>query len=188
MFISIPILCTGGIMATAVNGYKLAFHSSASGQCRGQFLGSWSGGSDAGCRTDYVGVAQDVVVTNDRDGDHDNTVIFFSSDDCNDANAIVMSQGGCMTIDSDVSSYSSFKVLDATTRGNRDNTENLGSHGADVPPAHHGDAFEYDNAIYRWHQLAQGVWSGVLADEWDDNIHVAGNDVLDTPEPTHLEM
>lgn len=193
MFIPKSILCAIDITATAVNGYKLAFYNSASGQCTGEFLGSWSGGPNAGCRTDYAGIAQDVVVTSDRDGDHDHTVTFFSSDDCNDANVINVSQGGCITVDSSISAYSSFQVIDGTTRGKRDNNKNHGSlsvrtrdrksrREADVLPAHHGDAFEYNNATYRWHQLAQGVWSGVLIYEWDDNINVASNDLLEVPE------
>lgn len=198
MFIPKSILCAISITATVVNGYKLAFYNSASGQCTGEFLGSWSGGPDTGCRTDYAGIAQDVVVTSDRDGDHDNTVTFFSSDDCDDANVINMSQGGCMTVDSSISAYSSFQVIDGTTRKKRDSNKNHGSlsiharnqksrREADVLPIHHGDTFEHNNATYRWHQLAQGVWSGVLIDEWDDNINVMSNDFLEIPESIHAE-
>lgn len=69
-----------------------------SGNRAGEFLCSWSGGPEAGCRTDYAGVAQDVIVKSDRDGDHDDTVTFFSSNDCNDTNVINTSQVGCITV------------------------------------------------------------------------------------------
>lgn len=195
MLLPKSILYAISIAATAANGYLLAFYDTASGNCAGEFLGSWSGGPEAGCRTDYVGIAQDVIVKSDRNGDHDDTVVFFSSNDCNDANVISTSQVGCITVDSSIAAYSSFKVVDGTTRGKRDSDEINGSLSApkranksrrddNASPIYHGEVFEHNNATYRWHQLSQTAWSGVLIDEWDDNIHVMNNNTMEIPNST----
>lgn len=186
------------IAPTAVNGYSLAFYGTAPGNCAGEPLGLWSGGPEAGCRTDYAGVAQEVIVKSDRDGDHDESVVFFSSNDCDDTNIISMSQAGCMMVGSFLSAYSSFKVVDGATKKKRD-SEKFNSSLVDpkqanklrqddnASPVYHGEVFEFNDATYRWHQLSPTAWSAVLIDEWDDNIHVINNDTTEIPDSTPAE-
>lgn len=139
------------IAPTAVIGYSIAFYGTAPGDCAGELLGFWSGGSETGCCTDYTGIAQDVIVKNDCDGDHD-TVAFFSSNDCDDMNVISMSQAGCMTVGSFLSAYSSFKVVDGATRKKQNSNKTNGSLIApkranklrqddNTSPVYHGEDF-----------------------------------------------
>ncbi|KAI1081810.1 hypothetical protein F5B20DRAFT_58244 [Whalleya microplaca] len=41
----------------------------------------------------------------------------------------------------------------------------------------HGEFADHNGLVIRYHQLARGVWTGVPADEWDDEIHQRSDEV-----------
>lgn len=178
------ILLAGGLALTAVNCYKLDFYNSASGSCAGEALGSWGGIPGSGCRRDYADYAQDVLIIANNDHDQESEVAFYSSSNCNEADVINVAQGGCLTVMSKISAYKSFQIVRRGSAQKRESlnpevsarTKNRKSRkGDDETPIGHGVTFEHANATWVWHQIADGAWTGIPIEEWDDTVHIASN-------------
>ncbi|KAM7210891.1 hypothetical protein V8F06_013733 [Rhypophila decipiens] len=101
-------LLTSTQFATA---YELIFYRGEG--CRSENLGDWVGGPNQGCRNDFKGSAQSVVVQSTGDVDIPHMITFFASDDCNPDTEIIHGEpdedgSACLT----ATNYGSFAVWD----------------------------------------------------------------------------
>lgn len=177
-------------LAAAASGYKLTFYDSATSRCGGQFLGSWKGDDGTDCSTDFAGMAQQVLITSDRDSDKDNTVIFFKNKSCDPAGVNHQGQAGCIAIDAGFGEpYQSFKVVKGSIGSNSKRAaerEEKTKRAEDVKRTadtehipDHGDYFDQDGQTWRWHKTSAGTRRGIPVHEWDDEVHVANHEADD---------
>lgn len=52
----------------------------------------------------------------------------------------------------------------------------------DQPAIYHGKIHNWGGQAYKMHQLAHGVYRGVDLEDWDDNIHIKDDTLLDLPD------
>ncbi|KIW77450.1 hypothetical protein Z517_09896 [Fonsecaea pedrosoi CBS 271.37] len=183
------------LFVCSTSAFKLDFY--LDGNCAGEFIDSWIGGPDQGCRQDYVGLAEGVLVKSTGSVDDGTMVQFYSSNDCSPGTELSNADDGCISIDNAlVGAYHSFRVIHTSVQTRREapplymsfhkrrqdfNAASItpdtskSSDRAQEPAAFHGMMASFDGVEYRWHQLAPGTWVGILPEEWDDNIHVMNN-------------
>lgn len=195
------------LMTRLTCAFKVSFYDGPN--CAGEFLGTWVGGEGQGCRQDYVGLSEGVVVESTGSVDDNTVVAFYSSNDCNPSNAVGEADGGCIAVDSFASSYQSFNVIGssdsegAKTRRRRNNIakltrsteDNADSNLQDSESAviardssetlldtrarEHGEVSDYLGKTYKWQQVAQDSWRGINPEDWDDKVHTSSDKVID---------
>jgi hypothetical protein len=185
MQLSGSVLCVLNLSFITAYSYQLNFHKDSGSLCASETLGSWSGNIKSGCRQIYAGAAHDITITPD-DNESASIVAFYSSDDCNPEHLIKKHHTGCSA-----PIYRSFQVVDraahfkvdrptsARSSPGSDSARQVRHRGQNELAVTHGDTFEHNGVTRRWHQLAKGTFTGVLAREWDDDIHQANEDELD---------
>ncbi|KAJ5762466.1 uncharacterized protein N7511_005848 [Penicillium nucicola] len=185
MYFSDSLIWILSLTASTAHGYQLDFHKESAKRCSSEAIGSWSGDVSSGCHENYAGVAHGVTVT-PGDNERGSVVAFYDSNDCDPAHLIKKQHLGCSS-----QSYRSFQVVDreshfkvekpisARSFRNSDSDYEALRRETENPPARHGDEFEHNGVTRRWHQIARGVFTGVPAYEWDDEIHQARDHELD---------
>lgn len=56
--------------------------------------------------------------------------------------------------------------------------------GADNSQFHHGSTYVHDGQTYKMHQVARGVYRGIMPADWDDSTHVKDDTELDVSDKT----
>jgi hypothetical protein len=153
MLFSKAILCTFGIMASVVTGYNLDFYdfdgSPGTGCASDQLVwrDTWSSDTSAQCTPFKLSdKAKYIRITKTDETDNEQQVLFSSSDDCNDINAVRV-QEGCFDISEMFPNAKSYQIV---------------SHKSDNPPQKAVDSWwasKGDNwsPIYIWATTAAGV-------------------------------
>ncbi|KIX08685.1 uncharacterized protein Z518_03342 [Rhinocladiella mackenziei CBS 650.93] len=167
--------------------FKLSFYKNTN--CAGEFVGTWVGGEGQGCRQEYSGLAEGVVVQSTGPVDDFTTVQFYSSDDCTPGTEMTRANVGCLTVDQGVvGAYNSFQVVSTNslaarsskrrTLGQRRHTFPFPSAAAKTPSTpivYHGMGISFEGIEYKLHQIHANGYIGILPNEWDDAIHVMNN-------------
>ncbi|OAL40232.1 hypothetical protein AYO20_00652 [Fonsecaea nubica] len=171
-----------------VKAFKVSFYKNTN--CAGEFLGTWVGGEGQGCRQEYAGLAEGVVVESTGSVDDFTTVQFYTSDDCTPGTEVSQADVGCLTVDQAVvGAYKSFQVIHSSPLAsnsasrrrspiNRRYPFPLASTTETVPPPptiYHGMELSFDGTSYKLHQIHANGYIGILPDEWDDAIHTMNN-------------
>ena len=176
MHLSSSLIWVLSLTVSTAYGFRLDFHQGSGKPCAGEAIGSWSGNITSGCHQRYAGVAHGVSITPGKN-ESTSIVAFYDSSDCNPAHLIKKHHMGCSG-----QSYRSFRVVDRATHFRVDNSNSarhLLRRKAEPFSVRHGDTFEHNGITRRWHQIARGTFSGVRADEWDDEVHQADDDELE---------
>ncbi|KAH0840948.1 hypothetical protein FOPE_06367 [Fonsecaea pedrosoi] len=174
-----------------VEAFKVSFYKNTN--CAGEFLGTWVGGEGQGCRQEYAGLAEGVVVESTGSVDDSTTVQFYNSDNCVPGTEVSQANGGCLTVDQGViGAYKSFQVIPSNPSAlnsaskrrspiDRRYPFSLASTAPKVPPnptIYHGMDLSFDGVSYKLHQIYANAYIGILPDEWDDTVHIMNDNEL----------
>ena len=172
-------------------------------KCQGIFLGSRIldlGGKNAlgQCWEDFVGEAKSARVEGMTNDERESQVVvdFYSldaSEACGDdvigrKDIISETNGGCVYVGdigfgrvNDKKAYRSFAAVSPGGFGSAPFTdeEKAMYPGIENNVNGHGEYWKgSDGKLWRYQQIAEGMWHGVLAEEWDDNIHLKNEEPL----------
>ncbi|KIW92533.1 uncharacterized protein Z519_06380 [Cladophialophora bantiana CBS 173.52] len=178
------VLLTCLVLGT--DAFTVSFYKNTN--CAGEFLGTWVGGEGQGCRHEYAGLAEGVVVESTGSVDGSTMAQFDSSDDSAPGTEISRANAGCITVDqSVVGSYKSFQVVPITAPASSSSLSARHSPNQrrypfplspepratlPTPQIYHGMQVSFDGAEYKLHQIYANAYVGILPDEWDDSIHI----------------
>ena len=205
MHLDLALAVVTSIIPFAV-AFQVSFYDGPN--CAGEFFGTWIGGEGQGCRQEFVGEAEGVVVQSTGAVDDNTVVAFYSSDDCDLSTAIGEANVGCIAIDDFAAAYRSFNVIGssdstgAKVRRGRNVNAKVARHDP-AEPVHadgesrtiardtaeqlpdsrtreHGEISDYLGKTYKWQQVAQDSWRGINPEDWDDNVHFSSDRKLDT--------
>jgi hypothetical protein len=190
------------VLLQIASGFRVDFWGGA--QCTDSPLGTWIGGPDQGCQRLFVGEAEGVTVESTGPVDDNTVVAFYSSSTCDLGTAIGESNVGCVSVDDSVSAYKSFNVIQSNTGFKYRERRWANTSLVTNPPSatdttsladlreqsdrfiasthalarQHGTISNYQGQPYKWHQVAEGAWRGIVPEHWDDSIHIRNDTVI----------
>ncbi|KIW64763.1 hypothetical protein PV04_09673 [Phialophora macrospora] len=195
--IFLTLLCSLILHTTA---FKLSFYKGPN--CAGEPVGIWVGGEGQGCRQEYSGIAEGVVIQSSGAVDDLTTVQFYSSDDCSSGTEISRADVGCLTIDNGATgAYKSFQVVSSNPLARRastrlppkqrrrrfENTTTQESHSR-APLLYHGMTAAFDGIEYKWQQIHATGYIGILPHEWDDTLHTRNTTTVTLDNDKHPDV
>lgn len=146
------------------------------------------------CSTEFMGIAQSAIIELEDSDSLNDSVFFSGADNCDITNVVAAANSGCIDFASSVGEARSFEVISgqaggarrvksrrqALTKADPSESESQAGDETSVQPRsiYHGMQFEWNGQQYRYHQLFNETFSGVLLEEWDDNVHVANDEPL----------
>lgn len=157
-------------LACSVNAYQVTFY--AGWQCRGERLGAIDIQVSDGCvdASRFNPVSQSATIRSTPGDDPSDLVLFNAGPNCAASPTDARGNVGCIAVGAGVNDFTSINVVGGTPRpppgGAQTSTTNLD----EMVDIQHGDFFEHDGEIWRWRQIAQNAFTGVLAEEWTDSI------------------
>ncbi|KAK4506366.1 hypothetical protein PRZ48_000096 [Zasmidium cellare] len=162
----------------SVDAFSITFYAGV--ECRGERLGGGEVSIADGCQDGsmYNGIASSVLIS--PTGDEETGIVsFYEGQDCPLENSVAAGNDGCLTVGAGLASFGSYNVIGAVTGPSVRKRTHRSVGPRSLKEIKHGDVFEHDNHIWRWQQIAEGTFRGVLAQEWDSEVRIQGFEPLD---------